>query len=110
MLHSLSNNHLCGVWEEYEHGRGRGQKGTYDASGITAIAEALTVNAVLTSLDVSSNNLTDATYVNVTKLPGDNYKSGDMVKLEGRELKVLKEMDSDGNVLLGTVVGVDAIE
>jgi len=45
----LSSNELCGIdW--------RGQ-GTYNPSGIMAIAKALEVNAVLTNLDLSSNQL-----------------------------------------------------
>ena len=39
----LSYNQLCGV-NEY------GDKGTYDAEGITAIADALRVNGALTEV------------------------------------------------------------
>ena len=51
---NLSNNRLCGVWDE----RGT-QKGNYDAEGITAIADALRVNSGLTSIDLSRNQLGD---------------------------------------------------
>ena len=42
----LSNNQLCGVWTDY-----RGQHGTYTAEGITAIADAMRVNGVLTKIE-----------------------------------------------------------
>ena len=48
----LSNNRLCGVWNEYGT-----QKGNYNAEGINAIADALRVNGVLTSIDLSGNQL-----------------------------------------------------
>jgi len=48
----LANNQLCGL--DYMYG-----EGTYDASGITALAEALKVNAVLTDLNLADNNLTN---------------------------------------------------
>ena len=50
---NLSNNRLCGVWDEYGE-----QKGNYNAEGINAIADALRVNGGLTSIDLSRNNLT----------------------------------------------------
>ena len=46
----LSNNQLCGI--DYTYGRG-----TYTAEGITAIADAMRVNGVLTSLNLSSNDI-----------------------------------------------------
>lgn len=48
----ISNNCLCGIWHEH-----RIQKGTYTAEGITALADALRVNASLTALDVHLNQL-----------------------------------------------------
>ena len=45
----ISNNHLCGL---DEFGRG-----TYSAEGINAIADALRVNASLTSLSMHSNKI-----------------------------------------------------
>jgi len=39
----LSNNKLCGIDDEGE--------GTYNAEGITAIADALRVNGVLTKIE-----------------------------------------------------------
>ena len=45
----LSSNQLCGLdWQG---------KGTYDASGIIALSEALKVTAVLTSLDLFGNSI-----------------------------------------------------
>ena len=46
----LSNNKLCGIHDDYGHG-------TYNAEGITAIADALRVNGGLTSLNLSSNGI-----------------------------------------------------
>ena len=46
----ISNNRLCGIWHEFGI-----QKGTYTAEGITALADALRVNASLTRLDVQRN-------------------------------------------------------
>ena len=45
---NLSNNELCGLWLEY--GTYGQQMGTYTAEGIIAIAEALKVAALLTSV------------------------------------------------------------
>ena len=47
---NLGENMLCGL-NPYTGG------GTYDATGITALAEALRANASLTSVDLSSNGL-----------------------------------------------------
>jgi hypothetical protein len=49
---NLSDNRLCGVWDEYGT-----QKGNYNSEGIHAIADALHVNVGLTSLDLSNNAL-----------------------------------------------------
>ena len=51
---NLSNTRLCGVW--FYCGV---STGTYNAEGITAIADALRVNGALTALDLSNNNLKD---------------------------------------------------
>ena len=50
---NLAQNQLCGLnyWADIQEG------GTYTAKGITAIANALHVNASLTSLDLSNNVL-----------------------------------------------------
>ena len=45
----LSNNKLCGIDDD--------GKGTYNAEGITAIADALRVNGALTALNLSNNYL-----------------------------------------------------
>ena len=47
----LSNNKLCGIDDDGEE--------TYNAEGITAIADALRVNGALTSVDLSGNKLGD---------------------------------------------------
>ena len=99
---NLADNALCGK-DAY------GQ-GTYDASGIRALASALAGNAVLTALDLSNNKLTNGRYVKQSKLSGHNYKVGDMAKHEGLELQVLyKDKDSGGDVLLGTLAAFEAI-
>ena len=49
---SLTNTRLCGVW--FHKGM---PTGTYNAEGITAVADALRVNSSLTSLDLSNNAL-----------------------------------------------------
>ena len=51
---NLSNNRLCGIWYNY-----KGQQGTYDPSGIQALASALAGTSVLTKLDASWNGLGD---------------------------------------------------
>jgi hypothetical protein len=98
---NLADNALCGI-DAY------GQ-GTYDASGIQALASALAVNAVLTALDLSNNKLTNGRYVKQSKLSVHN-KVGDMVKHEGLELQILyKDKESGGDVLLGTLAAIEAI-
>ena len=49
----LFNNRLCNVW----YGNVGTRRGDYNASGITALAEALKVNKVLTTLYLSDNQL-----------------------------------------------------
>ena len=49
LVRSLYNNQLCGL--------DRGNKGTFDASGIHALASAISVNAVLTECNVLKNAL-----------------------------------------------------
>ena len=44
---NLSDNRICGIWNEYD---GRGVQGTYNAEGIKAIADALCVTASLTEV------------------------------------------------------------
>ena len=44
----LASNRLCGLWDDYD---GQGLKGTYTAEGISMLADALRVNASLTSLE-----------------------------------------------------------
>ena len=98
---NLADNALCGI-DAY------GQ-GTYDASGIQALASALAGNAVLTALDLSNNKLTNGRYVKQSKLSVHN-KVGDMVKHEGLELQILyKDKESGGDVLLGTLAAIEAI-
>ena len=53
---NLSGNRLCGVWEEGSRFQ-KEQKSTYNVSGITALAEALRVNAVLKKCAVRNNRM-----------------------------------------------------
>ena len=50
----LSNNRLCGLYKNSFTGEVRG---TYNAEGITVIANALKVTPSLTSLDAHGNDL-----------------------------------------------------
>merc|ERR1719473_342842 len=62
----LSRKRLCGVWYEQklvQNAYGRTwrwdeQKGTYDATGIKALADSLSAHTSLTVLDVRHNNIT----------------------------------------------------
>ena len=47
---SLASNRLCGIWTELDDDYDEVQMGTYDATGIKAIADALRVNASLTEV------------------------------------------------------------
>ena len=61
---NLAANQLCGL-DVF------GQ-GTYDASGITALAEALKGNAVLTSIDVGRNNLNEEAALSIVRAVTNN--------------------------------------
>ena len=50
---NLANNQLCGLWRN----RLGEMEGTYDASGITALASAISVNAVMKKCDMRGNSL-----------------------------------------------------
>jgi NLR family CARD domain-containing protein 3 len=51
----LSDNRLCGIYIAVHSGPPLSDfTGTYDATGIASIAEVLTINSVLLSLDVST--------------------------------------------------------
>ena len=69
-MRSLSDNQLCGVYED-KYGR---IKGTYNDVGIKAIADALKVNAVLTSLDVSYNSLTEEAALGILRVERERNK------------------------------------
>ena len=98
----LAGNCICGV--DY-----RGQ-GTYTAEGIQAIADALRVNASLTSLDLSSNNLGGETdYIKASKVQGKSFNIGDEVIYEGRKMIVSKGKDRDGDIKMKPVDWVQGI-
>ena len=102
---------MCGIWEEshWQYESGMVQKGAYTSEGIKAIAEALKVTASVTDVNLSNNNLTGGTYVQQNELSGSAFKAGDRVVHEGQERTILKEKDSDGDVLLGSLDGVIAL-
>jgi hypothetical protein len=101
---NLSGNELCGI-------NPRGQ-GVYNADGIKAIADSITVTASLTSVNLSSNNLAGETgYVKADRVQGTSFEVGDKVTYEGREMIVSKGKDRDGDIRMidGGQSGVKAI-
>ena len=57
---NLSDNRLCGVWDEWDDDLYRHvQKGTYTSDGIQALADALCVSASITSLSLGDNDLSE---------------------------------------------------
>ena len=63
---SLARNRLCGHCKE--NSWDREYKGTYDVSGIKAIADALHVNSSMNKLNVLSNSIGDEGYEILTKV------------------------------------------
>ena len=76
---------------------------------VAPLLTALASNASLFHLNLSNNNLTGGEYVKENTLSGSAFKAGDRVTHEGQELTILKEKDSDGDVLLGSLDGVMAL-
>lgn len=126
----LSSNQLCGI---DVYGRG-----TYDPTGIQALASALGTSvltvldlghndirvegakaladalksgtSVLTNLDLSTNNLAAETgYIEATEVEGDSKEVGAQVMYQGREMTVIKGIDSDGELKLADFSGVYAL-
>jgi Ran GTPase-activating protein (RanGAP) involved in mRNA processing and transport len=77
----------------------------FGPKGATALASAIAVNASLTHLDLSSNNLGDGEtgYVKATKVQGDSFNKGDKVMYQGREMIISKGKDSDGEIKMKPV-------
>ena len=67
---NLSDNQLCGMDDEGE--------GTYTAEGITALADAVSVSASLTSVNVSYNRLDERE----KQLLQDTLKGRDTLNLQ----------------------------
>jgi hypothetical protein len=67
------------------------------------------VSASVTEVNLSHNNLTSSEYVEQNNLSGSTFKAGDRVMHEGQELTILKEKESDGELLLGSFDGVMAL-
>ena len=88
----LSNNELCGVY--YYNGK---LQGTYNAEGITAIANALKVTASLTSLNLADNALCGIKY-------GRGTYNSEGIKAIAEALKVTASLtciDVHGNNIAG---------
>ena len=84
--------------------------GTYSADGIKAIAQAISVMASLTSLNLSDNNLAGETgYVKATAVQGPSFNVGDRVIYQGCEMIVSKGIDSDGEIKMVNLSGVKAL-
>ena len=69
----------------------------------------MSVSKSLTSVNLSNNNLTSSKYVKQNKLTGASFSAGTSVTFEGQQLTILKERDSDGDMLLGVLTGVKAL-
>ena len=85
-------------------------KGCIGPEGAKDIANGLEVNAVLTSLDLSFNNLAGETgYINSTEVEGDSKEEGAKVVYQGREMTVIKGIDEDGELRMADFSGVLAL-
>jgi hypothetical protein len=123
----LSGNQLCG-FDTYD------DQGTYNAEGITAIADAMRVNRGLTSIDLSGSQLCgirtddegyqDGTYIaeGITAIAGALRVNGGLTKIslarnelgeEGTKAicealeqnKTLKKLDISGNMFVSNIGG-----
>jgi len=75
-----------------------------------ALAEALEFMAVLTNLNLSSNNLAGKTeYINASEVEGDSKEVGATVMYQGREMTVSQGIDDDGELKLADYSGVHAL-
>ena len=78
-------------------------------AGAQLVGMLLSANGAVTDVSLSNNNLTGGKYVQQNELSGSTFKAGDRVMHEGQEQTILKEKDSDGDVLLGSLDGVIAL-
>ena len=82
--------------------------GTYTAEGISAIADALRVNASITSINLSSNSMGQDFYVKPEALSGGPLEEGAKVQYQGQEVTILQEEDEDGDIKI-TNIGILAL-
>jgi len=88
---NLSGNRLCGLWFEYDKYGDEIVRGTYNAEGITAVADALRVHGALTMLSLARNKL---------------EKEGTKAICEALEQnKTLKELDISGDINRSNIGG-----
>jgi hypothetical protein len=88
---NLSGNRLCGLWFEYDNYGDEIVRGTYNAEGITAVADALRVHGALTMLSLARNKL------------GEEGTKAICEALE--QNKTLKELDISGDINRSNVGG-----
>ena len=97
----LSDNQLCG----YKSGRS-----TYTATAASALAEALRTSTSLVTLNLSNNNLLGLVYVSNRELHGvSNLKVGGVVEHDDKQMIVMQEKDSEGDVEIGTIEALNAL-
>ena len=73
---------------------------------LTSVPTLISLSCVQLNL---SNNQIGGHYVEESKLPGSGYKVGEKLFYAGQEWTVQKPKDSDGDVLIGTTIGVIAL-
>ena len=95
---NLSSNRLCGIWDDYD---GRGEKGTYNAEGIKAIADALCATASLTKILVGGNQLGDEG----TTILCDALRESTISKVEELDLRA-NQISPDGATAVAALCAV----
>ena len=97
----LSNNQLCG----YKNG-----SSAFTAVAASAIAEALHASTSLTTLNLSDNNLLGLVYVAGRDLDGGSaLQVGATVEHNGKQMVVVQEKDSEGDVEIGTMEALNEL-
>ena len=77
------------------------------SEGEKPLADALRLNASVTSIDLSSNNLARETdYIKASKVQGTSFNVGDKVVYQGREMTISKGKDRDGDIKMIDLSGV----
>ena len=81
--------------------------------GAKAVAALCAVAGSLTSIDLSSNNLTgvgtETDYVKASEVQGSSFNVGDEVTYKGQKMIVSKGKDSDGDIKMKTVADLSGI-